>query len=343
MIETRWRINTESDIARSLPAEIGIGSLSLNGDALYLVSDASNSAVDYANTGCDSGSAAASIIALVSGAPTKSCGVSHIRSSPDGPWQESTLGADGERVERPGHWLPAARACPPEPPKFDCSQLGTTQDLLLQGWYAQLNQNQRHAFIRSASAFARALWQLHASPQLAWLDLVVAVECISQEAVSPKDAFKNWHKGKVHDACSRVGGDQLVNELIQIVGHSVGARFKYLNFWKQFFPPEPRVRSTVMPIAEWGLEALLPSLDQVYADRSAWLHESKPLPHNLIGMPPYGAEHQYAERPSVHTFKHPPFKPADEAKYQIYLHMFCYMVQASILSWLAGRLRAAAA
>ena len=176
------------------------------------------------------------------------------------------------------------------------------------------------------------------APDMAWLNLVVAIESAASTYVTPRDAFEHWHNGEINKICLEHGGESLVLEMVDKLGNTIASRYQYRQFLASFFPDEPPVRSPLCPIKVWTFDALWPTLDQIYAERSALLHDASPMRFSLVGVPAHDGAFRYAERPGAQTFQNPLFKTTDAPRIQLHLHMFVYLVQAALLKWVRSLL-----
>lgn len=168
--------------------------------------------------------------------------------------------------------------------------------------YPRLDADQTVSLLRSARAYANALWIAEDDPESAWLLLVAALEAGSNErwrnTASP-DArleevlpeFVAHLRGTSGDGVVELVADQFVPTL--------KATAKFLNFSLEYVPPPPEPRPDNWTQLDWG--QMKRHLNKIYEWRSLSLHEGIPFPPPMCEPPRWGGEAGIAETPGAPT------------------------------------------
>lgn len=148
-------------------------------------------------------------------------------------------------------------------------------------------------FVLAARLYQQALSQIQSAPDLAYLNLVSAIEALAnrQKISQPIVADYDQHLAGLLE---RIEDRELQDRLSErILGHlnegKIGLRFVQFilnhvedSFWdEQSRPPEAKDETDPEKLRKWGLvvpEDLSELMQRVYAQRSKTLHEGRPFP-----------------------------------------------------------------
>jgi len=207
---------------------------------------------------------------------------------------------------------------------------------LLDSYATIASAEQVTALVRAARLYQDALWVSERDPALAWLFLVSAVETAAAsyfagKSLSAVDTLREM-RPMIAEACEKHGLDHLqvvANELATVSG----AQKKFLGFIETFRPPPPTERPKEYR-QEWDWKALKKSLRKVYELRSRALHAGDQIPIELCGTPlPYGGAPCERVRDFVGESRQPHGSHIIDEGFPMYLHVFEYIVQGSLVAW----------
>lgn len=189
--------------------------------------------------------------------------------------------------------------------------------------YPMLSKENAAALTRAAMSFNAALWICESEPELAWLLLVSAVECIAGKSAELEQPFDMPEElVSVATALPDEERQLLVNYLQK---RSLLLR-KFLEFFKANMPNPPKGRASDRAL-DWSWSGLKPLLKRIYDMRSKRLHAGVHFPA-WICRPPRrddgGVVWEYELRPAG---------VAKGGQPDLTLNIFFYLVRKSILAW----------
>jgi len=300
-----------------------------------------NTTADYDMTASDTGSyhgggpgdEVAALVSLALGLRCHSGGITRrwSRGDPD------PLGTPFE-VDHHRPYLPEQAGRHPLLPGIsDTSQHILTGDLeacrALFGSFATASGRRATALVRASRQYERALWVAEDDPNLAWLQLVSALEIAALESTadkSPADRLKDA-KPELYEQLLAVGqahADAVAKELAD----QVKSTARFLKFMARFHPDPPDHRPPPYGQVDW--QKMPKHLKLVYGYRSNALHSGVPFPDPMCSAPLPLADANSCpdERPSYHA------AAAAGAVWQakdlpMHLHTFAYITRSTLLKW----------
>jgi hypothetical protein len=207
---------------------------------------------------------------------------------------------------------------------------------LLDSYATIASAEQATSLVRAARLYQDALWISEREPALAWLFLVSAIETAASshyagKSLSAVDMLLEM-RPQLAQACGKHGPEHLkevANELATISG----AQKKFLGFIETFLPPVPSERPSEYQ-QDWAWKALKKSLRIVYTLRSRALHAGDQIPIELCGSPlPCGGVPGERVRDFVAESRAPHGSHIINEDFPMYLHVFEFIVQGSLVAW----------
>lgn len=154
------------------------------------------------------------------------------------------------------------------------------------------------SLIRAARLYQDGVWLADAEPSLAWLMLVSAVEAAAERWHTGKTAARDRLRDGMPDLerlLVAAGGDALADQVARMIGHTLKATKKFLDFCIAFLPPPAEPRPAEYSCLDWSVEGMKRALQRVYDYRSIALHAGTPFPLPMC-YPPLAAGDAPAER-----------------------------------------------
>jgi len=187
------------------------------------------------------------------------------------------------------------------------------------------------ALIRAARQYEHALWVAEDDPNLAWLQLVSALEVAALESTadsSPVERLKTA-KPKLFEELL-AAGETHAEAVAKELADQVKSTARFLHFMDRFQPAPPEHRPA--PYAQVDWPKMHKYLRQVYGYRSKALHSGTPFPDPICSAPLNHSDSCPEERPSYIS------AGAAGAVWQakdlpMYLHTFAYITQGALLKW----------
>lgn len=202
--------------------------------------------------------------------------------------------------------------------------------------YPQLSEDQARSLLRAARSYQMALWNTEFDPEYAWLKLVSALEAAADcwwggGEVDPVEALKAWNP-TFHEGLTEYLPDDQLYESAKTLLTVTRSTKKFLDFCRQYCPPEPEIRPDHSQV-EWG--NLVDLLGVVYRHRSRSLHEARPFPGPLLG-PPQGGLGGGAplEMPIGAVAINGNTWALEDLP--MYLHVFAYVAREILVRWWAS-------
>ncbi|MDQ4126280.1 MAG: hypothetical protein M3134_11895 [Actinomycetota bacterium] len=198
--------------------------------------------------------------------------------------------------------------------------------------YPRLSAGNARELIRAARLHQEATWNADADPQLAWLQIVGAVEVAAERWRGPKTG-----------AVARVrSADPVLAEILDRATPSVreavaehlqgtlSSTSRFVRFMKEFAPPPRRPR----PPRPYRLDRrrLTTSMRAIYARRSEALHGGVPIPFPMCEAPAVDKRGRIPERtPALGSGTWDASWPADATP--MYLNTFAELARGALLAW----------
>ena len=198
--------------------------------------------------------------------------------------------------------------------------------------YPRLSAGNARVLIRAARLYQQAIWNADADPQLAWLQLVGAVEVAAEKWRGPKTGAAERVRsadpvlGKILDLATPAVRQKVAEHL----QGTLGSTSRFVRFMTQFAPP-PR---TPRPPRPYRLDRrrLTTSMRAIYARRSEALHGGVPIPYAMCEAPAIDKQGRLPERmPALGSGTWDASWPADATP--MYLNTFAEFARGALLAW----------
>lgn len=190
------------------------------------------------------------------------------------------------------------------------------------------------SLVRAARQYQLAVWIAEEDPELAWLQLISAVEVVAiswrRRRSDPTGSLADAMPELVEEA----GGDALVARAAELLSDLTKSTSRFLDFMMAFEPGPPLERCPTAFQVPWG--ELRDRLALVYRYRSRRLHSGESFPSALHESPfEIGQEGERARcaeiPPGLAHFVGASHWPANDLP--MYLWLFERTVRAAILRW----------
>lgn len=199
------------------------------------------------------------------------------------------------------------------------------------GSFATAPGRRATALIRAARQYEHALWVAEDDPNLAWLQLVSALEIAALESTadrSPAERLK-IAKPKLFEQLLTAGKAH-AEAIAMELADQVKSTARFLDFMDRFQPDPPDRRPPPPAQVDWS--KMRKHLGLVYGYRSKALHAGTPFPEPMCSAPSRGSDSCPEERPSYVS------AGAAGAVWQakdlpMYLHIFAYISRSALLNW----------
>lgn len=207
--------------------------------------------------------------------------------------------------------------------------------------YPALGAQDATALVRAARHYATAMWVADNDPELAWLQLVSALETLASQwrvtTVDPMTLFTSHFSEPARIIRDSPGGDQLLATIAPYFTRLIGASQRFEDFVEEYKPdppwPRPPNGTNATPQVDWN--NLRPIVKTIYRHRSELLHNGTPFPADLC-TPPVMIDGIPEERPlGVSSTSGNTTWTIDETP--IRLHTFAHLTRGTILKWWADR------
>jgi len=183
------------------------------------------------------------------------------------------------------------------------------------------------ALIRAARQYEHALWVAEDDPNLAWLQLVSALEVAALDSTADRNPAERLKIAKPElFAQLLTAGEAHTEAVAEELADQVKSTARFLDFMDRFQPDPPVHRPP--PYAQVDWPKMHKHLSQVYGYRSKALHSGKPFPDPMCSAPFKNADGCPEERPSYIS------AAAAGAVWQakelpMYLHTFSYITRGA--------------
>ena len=192
--------------------------------------------------------------------------------------------------------------------------------------------------IRACRSYQDALWIAESEPNLAWLMFVSALETAANDVyttdASPSERLRT-SKPDLGELLKKYGGDELVDQVAELIAPTLGATNKFVKFTMRFMPNEPDQRPSHDSFqVKWSNSGLRNILNKVYQYRSRSLHGGIPFPVPMLGFPFYASQDPTAsEIPLTGLALHSRGGTWTRKDSPINLHCFHYITRGALLKW----------
>jgi hypothetical protein len=190
------------------------------------------------------------------------------------------------------------------------------------------------AVVRAARLYQEAVWVAESEPWLTWLLLVTALETGANHWHGKKSA-SNRHR--MHVANEKLEkllvercGDDLATEVAEMIGGSLKATQKFIEFTSHFLPGPPDLRPPEAFQLSWEEAALRSAIAKVYDHRSKALHQGLWLPWPMSWPPRFLGTENVERTISSAGGRGGMWKP-DEIP--MMLHVFEHITRGVLLRW----------
>lgn len=210
-------------------------------------------------------------------------------------------------------------------------------DLTMLNSLSKLSPPQSIALIKAARLYQQALWLAELDPGDAWLMLVSAVETVSgcwkSDMMSPVEQL-DIDLPELATYLRAKGDEVLLSDVATILQGKNRVKAKFVDFLIRFLPAEPADRPPPPFQMPWDADSMKTAFSQIYNHRSKALHDGVGFPFPMTERPgKLDASWQAGvERPSgisTSTLN----ATWDHKDCPMLLHIFVYIVRASILEW----------
>jgi hypothetical protein len=207
--------------------------------------------------------------------------------------------------------------------------LGPVPQLLLR--LPRLSAAESVVFVRAARQYQMAVWVADSDPELAWLQLVSAVEVCATfwrgQKVNPVDVLSEVYP----EVVTKLGEGELTSFVARRLQKLIGSTRRFRDFMAEFDPGPPKERCGEHFQIPWS--DLRRRLGVVYGYRSSRLHSGEPFPPVMSEAPmTFEADSGPLERPFglAHSVGSTQW-PADALP--MYLWFFERLVQGALVRW----------
>jgi hypothetical protein len=144
------------------------------------------------------------------------------------------------------------------------------------------------SLVRTARLYQDALWLIESEPSLAWLMLVSAVETAANRwqktKGDPVDRMRE-SRPELTEYLEQIGKPEVLSEVARQIADALGTSKKFVDFIVRFLPVRPPVRPPTDFQFLWEEPEIRKALRQIYKYRSEALHDGRPFPQPMCGLP----------------------------------------------------------
>jgi len=164
--------------------------------------------------------------------------------------------------------------------------------------YGRLSAQSAVALTRAASMYAQAVWVADSDPNLAWIQMVGAVEAAAVTWNPPK---ADNEMDRLDDAWPeladvlRGSSADLAKRAASLLAPQVRSQRRFLTFLQQYAPDAPNLRPDEYARVDWAEMGVYAR--KIYDYRSRALHRGEPFPHPMCETPRVDGGEVPAERP----------------------------------------------
>ncbi|HTD36268.1 MAG TPA: hypothetical protein VK669_02045 [Candidatus Limnocylindrales bacterium] len=205
----------------------------------------------------------------------------------------------------------------------------------------RLTPTEANALIKAARSYQQGLWIGEWEPAQAWLHFVSAIGAVMNFGKSRDATDAELLKFYAPDIAKKIklaGGEPLIESLAPSLRLLFSSTRKFCDFIVSHLPEPPTRRPPAGFQIAWNPDAIKDMLRVIYGHRSKALHEGTPFPMPMC-MPPFTASTSWQAPMEL-----PPGLAATmhqgawlNSDTPMHLHIFEYVVRASICRWWAGR------
>lgn len=285
---------------------------------------------DKSHYGGEADDEIAALLSLALGVRCRSGGITRHWLRHSGEAQPDPLGYPIEFNHRPPMWTPPLRGRPFLPELPSNVDLGDAVPLL--GLLPKISDRKSVALVRAARLYANALWVCDGDPNLAWLQMVSAVEAAAVQRSGTKPVWKRVEQEMpdLWKVLLDAGGQQHAENVGAKLADLVRSADRFARFMDEFGPGPPARRPEDHSQIEWSE---VPSrLKTIYAFRSRALHSGIPFPAPMCEPPmTWGTDIPVEQPPWVSSQQGASVWAA--ADIPMYMHTFEYLARGALLGW----------
>jgi hypothetical protein len=239
------------------------------------------------------------------------------------------LGFPMEFDHHPPAWAAPLRGHVVLPTLASTAALTDRADLLES--VGQLSEAAAIALIRAARLYSNAIWVADSDPNLAWLQLVSAIEAVAVLHAATEPPWKRveveWPDlWEVLQEAGQDHAERVAAELADLVQSTS----RFVNFLTTFMPLPPEDRPSEALQLDWT--DLTGKLRKVYRYRSRALHDGAPFPGPMCEPPIKLEDGIPVEIPPWIDSRHG-LSVWQAKDVPMYLHVFEYIARHAVLAW----------
>lgn len=207
--------------------------------------------------------------------------------------------------------------------------------------YPTMTPENAVALVRAARAYRDAIWIGEMQPELAWLLLVSAIECVANasvlvEAPTPLARLRRGAPGLVKTMENLSLSEDTQHAIAAETASLFKSTKKFLDFLSRFGPnegPTPRPNYRGLP---WNDRNAMSALfREIYRHRSLALHEALPIPPPMLSAPDTHSRGGLGEMPEGYASGERGGSWVHRDTMML-LHAFEYTVRSALLTWWAA-------
>jgi hypothetical protein len=275
----------------------------------------------------------AALLSLALGVRVRSGGITRQWLQQGDGAEPDPLGYPVEFSHRPPAWTPPVRGRPFLPGLPSSVNLADAVPLL--GLLAEISGRNSVALVLAARLYASALWVCDGDPNLAWLQMVSAVEAAAVQRSGTKPAWRRveHEMPDLWKILLDAGGQQHAENVGARLADLVRSADRFARFMKEFGPGPPARRPEEHSQIDWS--EVPGRLKTIYGFRSRALHSGTPFPAPMCEPPMTWGTDVQVEKPPWITSQHGGSVWA-AADIPMYLHTFEYLAREALLGWWRG-------
>ncbi len=272
----------------------------------------------------------AALLSLALGIRCRSGGITRQWLRHTGDTEPDPLGHPIEFSHRPPMWTPPPRGRPFLPELPSSTNLGDAVPLL--DLLPKISGRNSVALVRAARLYANALWVCDGDPNLAWLQMVSAVEAAAVQRSGTKPAWKRVEQEMpdLWKILLDAGGQEHAEKVGAKLAGLVRSTDRFARFMDEFGPGPPERRPEEHSQIDWP--EVPKRLKTIYAFRSRALHSGIPFPAPMCEPPlTWGTDIPVEKPPWISAQQGASAWVAEDIP--MYLHTFEYLARGALLAW----------
>jgi hypothetical protein len=223
------------------------------------------------------------------------------------------------------------RALLPPPPSVN---LDEARGLLKS--YPSVAPSAATALLRAARQYQRALLIAEIDPNMAWLQLVSAVEVAAVFHTRADTAESPWQlvKAGLPEVAEHLKGLRVArrDSIAALLAPQARAAARYRRFLRDHRAPPPPRRPEPYARMNWSASALSKAVHKIYEHRSVALHQGVPFPSPLCA-PPWNDDNKIPAETmfALGAGSGDAYWPRSELP--MHLHVYAYIVASALKAW----------